>query len=277
MMDRVARLGNRHRVPVFNPASNTNQASRLLVNPGDAAVVVEVAGIDDAGSESSAELTVAAYGAATVTAAELEDAGLGDGGGKWQLVMDAEGPLTVINLMSTPTGHVTNLSGSPRILWRGLQVEAESRCADAPYDRAEYGSRYRSKEDDIVDELGGIFGPYTGTCYESTDDPTTEHMVALHQAHYSGMCFVDTETKRSFAGDILNLTLASGEVNSAKGSSDAFDWMPKMNRCWFARRVLDVRLKYGMTVDREEAEALELVLASCETTALVRPACADDG
>ena len=179
--------------------------------------------------------------------------------------------------MSTPTGHVTNLSGSPRLLWRGLVVESESRCADAPYDRDEYGRRYRSKEDDIVDELGGIFGPYTGTCYESTDDTTIEHMAALHEAHFSGMCFADTETKRTFAGDILNLTLASAEVNTAKGSLDAFDWMPEMNRCWFAKRILDVKLKYGMTVDREEAEALELVLASCETTEIVRPACADDG
>lgn len=74
------------------------------------------------------------------------------------------------------------------------------------------------------------------------------------------MCFADTETKRTFGGDILNLTLASGEVIGRKGSLDAFDWMPEMNKCWFGQRIVDVRLKDGMTVDKAEVEALELVL-----------------
>ena len=41
-----------------------------------------------------------------------------------------------------------------------------------------------------------------------------------------------------------------------------------------AGRIVDVRLKYGMTVDKAEAEALELVLAGCESTALEPVVCA---
>lgn len=59
-----------------------------------------------------------------------------------------------------------------------------------------------------------------------------EHIVALQEAHFSGMCVADTETKRTFAGDILKLALAAAEVDSAKGPLDAFDWMPETNRCW---------------------------------------------
>ena len=276
MMDTVPRIGNRHHVPVFNPASNVNQLSRLrLLNAEDEPVQVAVVGIDDDGEESETTLTVPARSALTVTAAELEADGLGDGRGKWQLVLVADAPLIAVNLMSTPTGHVTNLSGSPNLLWRGLTVVEESRCPEAKYDRDEYGSSYRSKEDDIIEELGAIFDPYTGICYASDSETTIDHMVALHQAHHSGMCFADTETKRTFGGDILNLTLASGEVNGTKGALDAFDWMPEMNKCWFARRVVDVRLKYGMTVDKAEAEALELVLAGCQSTEIVKPDCAD--
>ena len=276
MMDTVPRIGNRHHVPMFNPASNANQLSRLrLVNAEDEPVEVAVLGIDDSGAESTASLTVPAHSAITVTGAELEADGLGDGNGKWQLVLVADAPLIAVNLMSTPTGHVTNLSGSPRLLWRGAVVEEESRCPEAGYDRDEYGNSYRSKEDDIIEELGAIFDPYTGICYDSASETTIDHIVALHQAHHSGMCFADTETRHTFGGDILNLTLASDEVNSRKGALDAFDWMPDMNKCWFAQRIVDVRLKYGMTVDKAEAEALELVLASCESTELVKPACAD--
>ena len=199
---------------------------------------------------------------------------LGDGAGKWQLELTADAPLVVANLMSTPAGHVTNLSGVPDLLWRGLVVRPEWRCPGADYDRSEYGTRYRSKEDDIVDALGDVLGPYSGRCFSSTADTDIEHIVALSEAHESGMCLADRETKRTFAGDILNLTLAAPDLNREKSADDAYDWMPERNRCWFADRVLQVKLKYGMSVDREEAEALELVLAACESTELVKPACA---
>ena len=37
------------------------------------------------------------------------------------------------------------------------------------------------------------------------------------------MCTADIETKRTFADDLLNLTLAAGDINSAKSNLDAFD------------------------------------------------------
>ena len=43
---------------------------------------------------------------------------------------------------------------------------------------------------------------------------------------------------------------------------------PRRNRCWFAGRVLEVRLAYGLTVDRREAVALERILSGCESTQL---------
>ena len=74
-----------------------------------------------------------------------------------------------------------------------------------------------------------------------------------------------------FATDLLNLTLASPAVNRAqKSDRDAADWLPGQNRCWFADRVVRIRQKYGLTIDRREAEVLEQVLASCASTVLVR-------
>ena len=290
MVDVVPRIGHRHRIATFNPASNVNQRSGLrLVNEADSAARVDVTGIDDAGRSSGAVLTIPAGTALTVGAEELEsgtpgaswppgaevEGALGDGAGKWQLVLSADRPLVVVNLMSTPAGHITNLSTVPELLWRGLVVAPESRCASAKYDRDEYGTRYRSREDDIVEELGSVFGPYTGRCFASETETDIEHMVALNEAHTSGMCLADRETKRTFAGDLANLTLAAPEVNRAKSSLDAFDWMPEENRCWFANRVVEVKRKYGLTVDRDEAGALELVLSGCESTELVKPGCAE--
>ena len=54
-----------------------------------------------------------------------------------------------------------------------------------------------------------------------------------------------------------------------KCDSDAGEWLPAMNRCWFAGRVVAVKRKYRLTVDRREADALERVLSACKSTAMV--------
>ena len=119
MHDVVPVLGGVHRVPIFNPASNRDQVSGLrLVNPGteDAAVTIE--GIDDAGASpgGAVRLTVPASGSRTVRAAALEFGGeglrgaLGDGVGKWRLSVESDRPIVVMSLLSSPTGHLTNLS-----------------------------------------------------------------------------------------------------------------------------------------------------------------------
>lgn len=44
---------------------------------------------------------------------------------------------------------------------------------------------------------------------------------------------------------------------------------PDLNRCWFADRVVRVRQKYSLTVDRRESEALESVLSECSSVEMV--------
>ncbi len=122
MHDVVPAVAGQYRVKTFNPGSNLNQRSRLrLVNRSAAAVHVSIKGVDDTGSSpgSIVRLTVPAGDSATLTASELEsgtsgiDGALGDGIGKWRLHVTADGPLLVVNLLSSPTGHLTNLSTAP--------------------------------------------------------------------------------------------------------------------------------------------------------------------
>ena len=152
--------------------------------------------------------------------------------------------------------------------WRGLVVAPEHRCT--PYDASDYPYP-QSVEARIVDSLGGVWGPYTGLTYASTAETDIEHMVAKSEAHDSGLCSASAATRRQFARDLLNLTLASPTVNRhEKGGRDAAEWMPDRNRCWFADRVVRVRQKYQLTIDRAEARALDRVLNSCSSTDLVR-------
>ena len=157
--------------------------------------------------------------------------------------------------------------------WRGLRIAPEARCSE--YDRGDYPVP-PDLEEEIVAEMGQIYGPYTGRCFADTSDTTIEHIVSRSEAHDSGLCSADAATKKEFSRDLLNLTLASPHVNSVKGDRDAAQWLPAENRCWFADRVLQVRLKYDLTIDQAEADTLEFILARCESTELMARDCSAD-
>ena len=120
-------------IATFNPGSNVDQVSLLrLVNPGAEDAEATVTGTDDAGLSPGApvRLTLPAGTACTVDAAQLESGsglacgprqqGLGDGAGKWRLAVASERRLVAMSLLSSPAGHLTNLSGKAAADWEGM-------------------------------------------------------------------------------------------------------------------------------------------------------------
>ena len=155
--------------------------------------------------------------------------------------------------------------------YRGVRIAPEVRCA--PYDRDEY-SYPQSVESEIIAGIGKIYGPYTGKCFATSRETDIEHIVPLSEAHDSGLCSASPATKARFARDVLNLTLASPQVNRyEKGAKDVAEWQPGRNACWFVNRTLEVRRKYGLSIDRREAVTIERTLAGCASTEMVVLAC----
>ena len=122
MLQTVPRMRDVHRVPIFNPASNHRQVSQLrLINRGGQAAAIAIHGIDDAGARTGepVRLSLPAWQVRTLTALQLENGAenlngaLGDGVGKWQLHVQSDVPIEVMNLLASPTGHLTNLSTAP--------------------------------------------------------------------------------------------------------------------------------------------------------------------
>ena len=130
MHDVAPSEGARHRVPLFNPASNLDQESRLrLINPGSGPAEVAITGIDSRGEAPGhgVAVTLPAGASLTYTAAELESGAsaglrgsLGDGTGEWRLLVESEQPLQAMSLVSSSTGHLTNLSTVPSNEARGV-------------------------------------------------------------------------------------------------------------------------------------------------------------
>lgn len=177
MHDVVGRFdNNRHRVPFFNPGSNARQVSLLrLVNPRSEAAEVSIRGIDGNGDSPGAGVRVAippGHGR-TLSAAQLERGGasfegsIGDGKGKWRLVVDSDVPIQVMGLLESPKGHLTNLSTAPSTIRDDAHLVALFPAAGDPDGRQGFvqvvNSTDQSGDVEImaVDDTGSRFGPVT--------------------------------------------------------------------------------------------------------------------
>ena len=122
--DVVAPTEGGHHVALFQPGGSGDQGSRLrLVNPGTTSAEVTIEGIDDEGASSggAVRLALAPGAARTLTASQLESGegeglsdALGEGTGRWRLVVNATRPIEVMSLYASPTGHLSNLSSAPQ-------------------------------------------------------------------------------------------------------------------------------------------------------------------
>ena len=182
---------------------------------------------------------------------------------------------------SNPNGYIPNVQVQPPVetqgcpadaeTWRGLKV-----CDERPrdgYARDAFGTGYSSLEDEIIAALpptmkanGQVYTPYSCLAFDITANGTAatdiEHIVALAETHDSGIA---DERRRDIASDLDNLTIADPTVNrSQKSDRDAADWMPARHGAWFAERVIQVKLEYGLSVDLAERDALEALLAGGE-------------
>ncbi len=151
--------------------------------------------------------------------------------------------------------------------WRGLRVAPEERCSD--YRSGDYWYP-QSLEGELTALYGGVYSPYTGEWFDSAADTDIEHIVARTEAHDSGLCAASAESRQAFARDLLNLTLADPGTNrDRKGAKDAAEWLPELNRCWFANRIVAVRQKYDLNIDEAERDELEKILSECESPDLL--------
>ena len=155
--------------------------------------------------------------------------------------------------------------------WRGLTVSNEVKCGEDLYDPTNF-RHDPDVEEEIATNLGGWWSPYDGYTFRNEEESDIEHIVSKSEARESGLCNASAEIQKQFVNDFDNLTLATCHVNrNLKRSKDAADWFPEFNRCWFAGRVLAVKLEYRLTVDEAEKNALESVLTFCSVEDILRP------
>ena len=116
----------------------------------------------------------------------------------------------------------------------------------------------------------GVYIPYTHRYYSEDTvsnrnraEYNLDHIVARRNAHDSGLCKKSSGARKRFANDLLNITLAPSNLNSAKGHDTADRWMPPRNMCWFAYTIVQVKDKYDLVVTSAEKAKLKSIWNGC--------------
>ena len=183
MQDVVRQGGSGYRIALFNPASTTGQVSRLrLINPGAMAAAVTIEGIDDEGASpgGAVRLSLPARASRMVTASELEtgdgdglSGSLGDGSGRWRLIVTADRPIAVMNLLvSSSSGAMSNLSSGPvaavdggdgatTIHTVGLFPSASRTDLEGVLRIVNRTNQFGSVSIEAIDDTGTSYGPVT--------------------------------------------------------------------------------------------------------------------
>ncbi len=95
-----------------------------------------------------------------------------------------------------------------------------------------------------------------------------DHLVPLEEAWESGARAWTPERRRAFANDLDSPALFAVAPGSddAKGASDPAEWLPPVlgAHCWYAAAWLEVKTKWGLTIDPAEWATLTLILDQCD-------------
>jgi hypothetical protein len=116
---------------------------------------------------------------------------------------------------------------------------------------------------------GTLADPYTGTTVPfakaRAGELQIDHVVPLAAAWTQGAAAWSGRQREAFANDLGNLVATEAGPNESKGDATADEWVPpdRGYGCAYARIVVTVKQRYGLSVTSTEAGALRGLLAGC--------------
>lgn len=129
----------------------------------------------------------------------------------------------------------------------------------------ERGENVKLDGDDCRVESGKWIGPYTGKTFTNSSDMDFDHVIPLSYAARHGGQAWSLEKKEQFANDLSQLELVEASANRSKGDKGPGDWMPDNEdyTCEYSTKWVTTATKYGVSITKDDAKALEEGLATC--------------
>lgn len=120
-------------------------------------------------------------------------------------------------------------------------------------------------------DRGRLKDPYTGKLIlfkfgkKTSSAVQIDHVVALGNAWRTGAAGWAADRRLRYANDPVVLLAVDGPANSAKGDSDASEWLPSRlaYRCRYVAKQITIKAKYALWVTAAERARMVTLLANC--------------
>lgn len=118
---------------------------------------------------------------------------------------------------------------------------------------------------------GAWFSYYDGRTLTDTADIDIDHVVPLAEGWDSGASAWTAARREAYANDqdsSTSLVAVTDRVNQAKADRDPAEWMPPLPdvHCRYIGEWTATKLRWGLSADQAEADALKVYAEACETT-----------
>ncbi len=114
---------------------------------------------------------------------------------------------------------------------------------------------------------GRWFSYYDRVSWTDPADIDIDHVVALAEAWDSGASEWDAGRREAYAndlGDDRSLVGVTDSVNQTKSDQDPAEWLPEYDRCRYLEDWLAVKVRWQLSVDAGEVDALTALAGSCD-------------
>ena len=118
---------------------------------------------------------------------------------------------------------------------------------------------------------GKWISAYDGLATTDYSTLDIDHMVPLSEAWRSGAWKWSPAQREAFANDLTDpraLVAVTASLNRQKSDQDPSTWLPPINQCAYVSNWIAIKVRYSLTVDTAEANALTTLVASCNITSI---------
>jgi hypothetical protein len=98
-----------------------------------------------------------------------------------------------------------------------------------------------------------------------------DHLIPLAEAWRSGAWKWSPAQREAFANDLTDqraLVAVTAGLNRQKGDQDPSTWLPPENKCVYVSNWIAIKVRYSLTVDPAEANALTSLVSQCNITSI---------
>ncbi|MFJ6239612.1 HNH endonuclease family protein [Streptomyces griseus] len=127
-------------------------------------------------------------------------------------------------------------------------------------------------EPTVVDRCKVVAGEwysyYDGVTLTAPGGLDIDHMVPLAEAWDSGASAWSADRREAYANDLdaeRSLVAVTARTNRSKSDQDPATWLPPLAdaRCTYATDWVSTKLRWGLSVDQAEADALAVLAEGC--------------